>query len=443
VLRPAPPVALNVGVVADRHPPLANLSSSGGSVAELIERAAARVDPQGELAWFSPTAGTGGSFEAADRPLSVELIGVPPADHAAYYLEVGAGRIWPVLHDLPISLPREAATDPSWRAYVRVNDAVARSVAAAAPPGALVTVHDYSVLLAVPTLRALRPDIRLGYVHHTPWPHRRAVADGSALRLLHRLCRAVASADVVFVSAERWSVNLASFARGTLGPVRVVHPGVDTETLRLRSAGPGEGRWAALLDAGAFERPIVAAVGRADPAKNFDTLVRAWTELVAQDQRGTLCVHHVPTTRATVGIYAQYRLAVDRAVADANRHRPGSIVLMEGQDKEDALRLLRNADVVAACSRADGWNLVAVEAAALGPDHQQLVLSSGIGAVELLGPAGWVVQDPSSPAALAETLRRAIAEAVRPRDRRVRPAIPTPEDWWGAILSALKEVARP
>lgn len=369
----------------------------------------------------------------------VELADVSPEDHAAYYFEVGAGRIWPVLHDLPVHLQEDAAADAAWQAYERVNDALARSVAAVAPVEARVTVHDYSVLASVPAIRALRPDVRLGYVHHTPWPHRDAAGDTGRRALLRSLFQAAGSADFVFVSAHRWAANLESW--GPLPPVRVVRPGVDVEALRLRTATPGDGTWTSLLDEDRLERPVVATVGRADPSKNVDTLVRAWTMLVSRGRRGTLCVHHVPTSRSSVGIYRQYAAGVVDAVAAANRARPGSVVVSEEEDQDDALRLLAAADVVAVCSRADGWNLVAAEAAAIGPPGRRLVLSSGLGSAELLAPAARVVADPGSSAEIAEALQQALDEPALPGDPHVRPPLPTPGDWWAGIVSTLDGAA--
>lgn len=424
-------------VVADRHPPVGGALSRGGSVVDLIQRGAASVDPDGSLLWASPAVGVADERWLGGPRLVVELADVSPEDHASYYFEVGAGRIWPVLHDLAVHLPDDAVADGAWEAYVRVNDALARAVADAAPPDARVTVHDYSVLLSVRTIRALRPDLRLGYVHHTPWPHRNAVADEGRRDLLRNLFHAAASADVVFVSAQRWGVNLESW--GPLPQVRVVHPGVDAEALHLRTATPGCGWWTTLLDEEHLERPIVATVGRADPSKNVDTLVRAWTELVSRGRRGTLCVHQVPTSRKSVDIYRRYAAAVDHAVAGANRVRAGSVVVSEDEDQDDALRLLGEADVVAVCSRADGWNLVAAEAAAIGPPGQRLVLSSRLGSAELLAPVARVVADPESPAEVAEVLEEALDEPVRQDDPHVRVAQPTPGDWWSGIVSGLDE----
>jgi trehalose-6-phosphate synthase len=90
-----------------------------------------------------------------------------------------------------------------------------------------------------------------------------------------------------------------------------------------------------------------------------------------------------------------------------------------------------------ACSRSDGWNLVALEACALGADTQQLILSTTVGAAEVLAPVARVVEGPAREAALAAALRDALDEGPRKGGRSRREIeLPTPENWWRAIENA-------
>lgn len=436
-------LALTDVVVVDRHPAFGDGPRRGGAVVDAIQRGAAARSGRGGLLWVSPSVDEGIPRRWQSGSLVVERVPVPIAAHAGYYYAVGAARIWPTLHGLQADLPADANGDDAWQAYVGVNDLVARAVARTAPRNARVTVHDYCLVLAVPRIRDLRPDLRLGYVHHTPWPQVDEVRDDRQKALLARLLAAAGAADVICVSAHQWRVNLLGWA--PLRGVEVVNLGVDAQELRRRvAAADGGGWWQQAVGSGRCARPIVASVGRADPAKNADTVLRAWASLVERGQPGTFCLHEVPSSREEVPLYRSYSAAVRRAAEAANRARSGSVIVHTDENQSDALWLLQDADAVVACSRADGWNLVAAEAAVLGGDSQQIVLSSRMGVHELLGSAAYVVHDPTSMESVADALRTALADERAERVVPNRVVLPACADWWAGILSAVDAAgARP
>ena len=57
-----------------------------------------------------------------------------------------------------------------WQAYLRVNDRFAARAAEVAAPGATVWVQDYQLQLVPQMLRERRPDVRIGYFAHIPFP---------------------------------------------------------------------------------------------------------------------------------------------------------------------------------------------------------------------------------------------------------------------------------
>ena len=75
--------------------------------------------------------------------------------------------LWPLYHDViaaPVFRPRW------WETYVRVNERFARVCDCSAAPGATVWVHDYQLQLVPALLRRRRPDLRIGFFHHIPFP---------------------------------------------------------------------------------------------------------------------------------------------------------------------------------------------------------------------------------------------------------------------------------
>ena len=84
-----------------------------------------------------------------------------------YYEGFSNGTLWPLYHDV-IATPgfhREW-----WDAYVKVNQRFADRTAAVAEQGAVVWVQDYQLQLVPAMLRELRPDLRIGFFLHIPFP---------------------------------------------------------------------------------------------------------------------------------------------------------------------------------------------------------------------------------------------------------------------------------
>ena len=136
-------------------------------------------------------------------------------------------------------------------------------------------------------------------------------------------------------------------------------------------------------------------------------------------------------------IYRACADALRASTAQANARRRGSAAVLERECHGEALWLLQHADVVVACSRSDGWSLVASEAFALGSDSQRLILSSMVGAAELIGPFAQVVDDPYNDDEIARAMRTAIEAPARTVGLSRRElALPTPGSWWSAILEA-------
>jgi trehalose 6-phosphate synthase len=84
-----------------------------------------------------------------------------------YYEGFSNGTIWPLYHDVIVApeFHREW-----WDAYVAVNRRFAEHTAEVAAERATVWVHDYQLQLVPAMLREMRPDLRIGFFLHIPFP---------------------------------------------------------------------------------------------------------------------------------------------------------------------------------------------------------------------------------------------------------------------------------
>lgn len=104
-------------------------------------------------------------FEADDMYL------VPVPLHAReveeYYEGFSNATLWPLYHDViaPPEFHREW-----WDAYRVVNERFAIQAARLASKGGTIWVHDYQLQLVPAMIRRLRPDVRIGFFNHIPFP---------------------------------------------------------------------------------------------------------------------------------------------------------------------------------------------------------------------------------------------------------------------------------
>jgi len=84
-----------------------------------------------------------------------------------YYEGFANSSLWPLYHD---AVEQPVFKRRWWEAYRVVNERFARAAAADAAPGATVWVQDYQLQLVPAMLRELRPDLRIGFFLHIPFP---------------------------------------------------------------------------------------------------------------------------------------------------------------------------------------------------------------------------------------------------------------------------------
>ncbi|MEV4468202.1 MULTISPECIES: alpha,alpha-trehalose-phosphate synthase (UDP-forming) [Nonomuraea] len=84
-----------------------------------------------------------------------------------YYEGFSNATLWPLYHDV-VATP--VFDREMWEAYQVVNQRFAEAAAEAAEEGAVVWVQDYQLQLVPAMLRRLRPDLRIGFFLHIPFP---------------------------------------------------------------------------------------------------------------------------------------------------------------------------------------------------------------------------------------------------------------------------------
>jgi trehalose 6-phosphate synthase/phosphatase len=88
-------------------------------------------------------------------------------DADGYYTGFSNSSLWPLLHYIS---PYARYEESWWQTYQKVNRIVAGAVLDLVHEGDTVWVHDYHLLLLPSYLREKRPDLKIGFFLHTPFP---------------------------------------------------------------------------------------------------------------------------------------------------------------------------------------------------------------------------------------------------------------------------------
>ncbi len=137
--------------------------SAGGLVSALHP-----VVRRAEGAWL----GSSGTADEELEPFSFDGMSLHPLPISTeeldeYYEGESNATIWPLFHD---AVEQPLYRQPWRETYEAVNQRFADEAAALAAPDATVWVHDYQLMLVPAMLRAQRPDLRIGFFLHIPFP---------------------------------------------------------------------------------------------------------------------------------------------------------------------------------------------------------------------------------------------------------------------------------
>ncbi|WP_228007089.1 trehalose-6-phosphate synthase, partial [Cyanobium sp. LEGE 06143] len=101
------------------------------------------------------------------NPFTLRRLPLTETQISSFYHVTSKESFWPILHSFPGLF---SVDNSDWDTFVGVNQSFARAACEEAAEGATIWVHDYNLWLAPAQIRALRPDVRIAFFHHTPFP---------------------------------------------------------------------------------------------------------------------------------------------------------------------------------------------------------------------------------------------------------------------------------
>ncbi len=436
------------------------VTSPGGLVAALTPAMADYRD----VTWLGWTGEEGGPGDEPFEHGGIRLVpvGLTAAERVLHYDGMSNGTLWPLYHD---------KVEPSefhrhwYDGYRRINRRFAEAAAAAADQGATVWVHDYQLQLVPGMLRQLRPDLKIGFFLHIPFPPPELFYQ---LPWRQALTAGVLGSDLVgFQTPEgannfhRLAIRLGLGTRQSKSSLEV-----NGRTVRVKSfpIGIDNDRYdemASSHDVTDAARDLRAQLGqphvvmlgvdRLDYTKGIDVRLRAFKELLAEDRLHASQVTMIQVaepSRDRVDAYISLRERVEQLVGEINGDfgRVGFPVvhyLHQTRSFDELLALYRVADVMLITPFRDGMNLVAKEYVASRFDETgALVLSEFAGAAHQLKDA--LIVNPYDIDAMKSTIVEAVEmghEESRRRMKSLRRSVKKNDaaSWAKSFLAALAE----
>ncbi|SLN59080.1 Glucosylglycerol-phosphate synthase [Aquimixticola soesokkakensis] len=360
-----------------------------------------------------------GKYSVSRLPLTAEQV-------KSFYHVTSKEAFWPILH----SFKERYNYDPvDWPTFREVNWNFAEAAAAEAAEGANVWVHDYNLWLVPGYLRQMRPDLKISFFHHTPFP---AADTFNVLPWRKEIVQSLLACDIIGFHIPRYAANFVQVARSLFDvetskrekvipefasevtalsertqPVEISFEGrkivissspvgVDVDYIdKLARSEKKQERVKALKEDFKDEQ-LILSVGRTDYTKGSIEQLLSYERLLEnhKELRGKVRLLHVSVpANANMTAYQEIQEAIE-SIAGRINGRFGSLewqplaLISRPIPFEDLIAYYRVADVAWITPLADGMNLVAKEyVASRIDDDGVLVLSEFAGAAVEMGSA--------------------------------------------------------
>jgi trehalose 6-phosphate synthase len=382
------PGPVNTYIVANRLPveyhAVAGWRRSPGGLVSAVQPALQDLSAVW-VGWRGSPTPEDGSGHKPTRPpptATISVIEVPLSEWEVRHFYDGAcnAAFWPLYHGAIVA---PVFRDEEFAVYREINRRFAASVAASAPHGATVWVHDYQLQLVPALLRETRPDLRIGFFLHVPFP---VAADFAAMPWKDSVLHGLLGADLIGFQTAASAGNFleAACLGGTArrdGQRLLLSTGAGTRSVKVATfpVGPDSAHFSSLAATPAareqaaqiradFGSPelVLLGIDRLDYTKAIDLRIQAVASLLKSDEfreRDIQFIQVAVPSRSDLAAYRQYRIAVEEALQSANTElaslglRPIHCV-NEGLPVEQVVALYVAADVMLVTSTADGMNLV-------------------------------------------------------------------------------------
>jgi trehalose 6-phosphate synthase len=390
-----------------------------------------------------PGASTGESAPEIYEGIRLKSVEISTEEYEEFYLGFSNATLWPLYHD---AIRAPTFHRHWWQTYRTVNRRYAEAAAQAVEPNGTVWVHDYQLQLVPQMLRELRPDVKIGFFLHIPFPPAELFMQ---LPWRKEILQGLLGADLIGFQVHSNASNFSRLARRQLGAtgtdgtllyqnhvttVGAFPISVDCDQLTSLAQDPAIMRRCVelRLTLGNPQR-VLLGCDRLDYTKGIQQRMKAVAELFAE---GTLVpgrdvmVQVAVPSRESDSHYERERHELEQIVSEMNGEfglvgSPVVHYLHQNLPFDELVALYLCADVMLVTPFCDGMNLVAKEYVMCRTNYDgTLVLSEFAGAAKEL--RGAYIVNPHDLEGVKEAIRSALSagpKEIRARMSRMRRQI--------------------
>ena len=362
-------------------------------------------------------------------------VSLSQSDMDSFYYGFSNETLWPLYHDA-IRTPRYHRK--WWHPYREVNRRFARAAVESSSDHDLIWVQDYQLQLAPGFIRESRPNARIGYFNHIPFPPEELFGK---LPWRAQILEGILGADVIGFQTKLGAQNFSRAARrytsakgsdtqlefqGRTIEVDAFPISIDFDRYSEAAATEEALSHASKLRENLGGRRILLGVDRLDYTKGVDIRLKAFEELLKQGRmnvKDTCLVQVAVPTREAVEDYAELRSTVEELVGRINGEygQLGQAAVHYVYRSVPWMELLGcylAADAMVVTPFRDGMNLVAKEYVACRNDNTgALVLSEFAGASLELKKA--LLVNPHDIDGMADAMQHALTLSPAEAKRRM------------------------
>jgi glucosylglycerol-phosphate synthase len=432
-----------------------------------------------QQATFEPTVTIEGeaNYNVRRIPLNAQQV-------EEFYHITSKEAFWPILHSFPDYFTSDST---NWENFKNINRLFAQAACEEAAEDALIWIHDYNLWLVPQYIREQKPNARIAFFHHTPFPSADVF---NILPWREAIVESLLCCDIVGFHIPRYSENFVNVAR-SLKPVKILKKEPVTGHMTTRGIALAEPEMTTQLsyqgqvvNIDAFpvgtnpqhilsilDKPetktrlnqieeelkgkkLIIAAGRVDYVKGNQEKLEAYERLLERrpDLHGKIsfimtCVQPAEGMR----VYKTAQSTIEQLVGKING-RFGKLDWMpirlftQPVSFEDLIAYYKAADICWTAPLRDGLNLVAKEyvVAHEGKDGV-LVLSEFVGAAVELPEA--ILTNPYSVTRMDKAIEEALAMSSEEQERQMQKMYQTVTTydvkyWADRLLDRFKNLKR-
>ncbi|RJQ69406.1 MAG: bifunctional alpha,alpha-trehalose-phosphate synthase (UDP-forming)/trehalose-phosphatase [Desulfobacteraceae bacterium] len=354
-------------------------------------------------------------------------------DVSDFYTGFSNSSLWPLLH----YLPSYARFNRRWfDAYINVNGAFAQTVAGRVRTGNVIWIHDYHLMLLPGLLREQRPDLKIGFFFHTPFPSYEIFRCHPNRR---ELLEGLLGADLIGFHTSDYVRHFRSTVQRVLGltsEINTIIAESHTVSIGVYPISIPSEKFEAEMESEAYRshlndyrriyegKKIVLNVERLDYTKGVPRRLDAIERfLIDSGRRDVVFIFISVPSRESVAAYRDLRRDIESKVSKIN----GELSTIENApihfihqavEFSQLCALYSLADAAMVTPLIDGMNLVAKEYVICRQNNDGvLILSEFAGAAQELPQA--IIVNPYNIEQMAHAIRQALEMPAQEREKRM------------------------